>query len=317
MVNSRFLRKLIPILLVLTVVGGILVPQTLALAQDQTTPTSSPTPTPTNPPLRLDCPYPSLAIFSGSSVTFSVDIRYYGPESDSKLFNLSVTSVSDWNITTTAADTGKEISAIQIVGNGLDTPAIQTVDINMTPTGNLQPDPGNYKTTLKVVSGSLNQSMDLTAVVRSQYAFTLTTDPTGYYGNSSPSIVVNSGKASQFSFSVVNSGSGAIENLAFSSTTPDGWNITFTPSTINSLGTGQTQQVDATITAPSGKNVDGDYILTFTGKNQTVSSKMDVRVMVVTPGLPTWAIMTIIVVVVVGLALAYHFLFQRRSKVAV
>lgn len=309
MVNSRLLRILLPMLLVLSAIGGILIPQTLADAQTA----ASSTPTPTQPPLQLDCPYPSLAIYSGSTVSFDVDIKYYG--TDTKLFNINTTSISDWNVTTTAADTGKEISAIQIVGNGVDTPAIQSIKINMTPTGQIQPDPGSYKITLKVSSGTLNQSMDLTAVVKDQYAFSLTTDASGSASASPASVVINSGKGSQFSFNVVNSGSGAINNLDFTSTKPDGWNITFNPSTINSLGAGLTQQVNATITAPSTKNVDGDYILTFKANNQTLSTTMDVRVTVVTPGIPTWVVMAIIIVVVVVLALAYRFVFQRRSKV--
>src|ERR1035437_2764690 len=308
MLRSRLQKYFLPILLILTAIGGVLVPQVAAMAQ---TPSSTDTPTPTAlPKLQLDCPYPSLSNFSGSSFTFDIDIKYYN--TDTKLFNINVTPISGWNITTTATDTGKEISSVQITGNGVDTPAIESIQVNLTPTGNLQPDPGPYNTTLTISSDTFTQKMNLVANVKPQFAFSLNENPGQPV--TSPSIVVNSGGGTPYNFSIINSGSASIQNLTLSATTPAGWNIAFNPATVASVPAGQNQQITATITPPNTQNVDGDYTVTLKAANQTILTTMDVRVRVVTPGFPTWAVMAIIIAVVIVLAIAYHFLIQRRTK---
>jgi uncharacterized membrane protein len=284
MLKSRLQKYFLPILLILTAIGGVFVPQTAALAQ---APASPPTPTSTAvPKLQLDCPYPSLANYSGSSFTFDIDIKYYA--TDTKLFNISVTPVSGWNITTTATDTGKEISSVQITGNGVDTPAIESIQVNLTPTGNLQPDPGPYKTTVTIGSDLFTQTMNLVANVKPQFAFSLNENPSQPV--TSPSIVIGSNGGTPYNFSIINSGSSAINNLSLSAATPPGWSVTFNPATVPSVPAGQNLQITATITPPNGQGVEGDYTVTLKAANQTISTTMDVRVRVVNPGFPTWAV---------------------------
>ncbi len=52
------------------------------------------------------------------------------------------------------------------------------------------------------------------------------------------------------------------------------------PTTIDSLGAGQTQQVDVVINPPEGKTIAGDYMINLKADNGTVSQTMDVRVTV-------------------------------------
>jgi uncharacterized membrane protein len=304
MLRSRLQKYFLPILLITTAIVGVLVPQVAALAQVPPAPTSTAVPR-----LQLDCPYPSLSNYSGSTFTFDIDIKYYN--TDTKLFNINVTPISGWNITTRASDTGKEISSVQITGNGVDTPAIESIQVSLIPTGNLQPDPGPYNTTLTIGSDTFTQKMNLVANVKPQFAFSLNENPSQPVN--SPSIVLNSAGGTPYNFSIINSGSATIENLALSANTPSGWNIAFNPAMVASVPAGQNLQITATLTPPKTKDVDGDYTITLKAANQTISTSMDVRVRVVTPGFPTWAVMAIIIAVVIVLAIAYHFLIQRRT----
>jgi uncharacterized membrane protein len=312
MIRSRLIRALLSIIMVTIVAGGIFAGQAAVLAQGTASDTTT---TPVAAKLKLDCPYPALAAASGSTFSFEVDIKLTGTES--KLFNLSTTSLNGWKVTTTAAISGKEVSAVQLTPLDDPTyPVTETIIVSLAPYTQVYPEPGDYKITFKVSSDTLTESLDLKGTVTPQYSFILTTETENLlyvYQNSSPTVNISEKGSTSFSFSVVNKGSATINDLAMSAETPAGWKVVFTPEKVEPLAYGMMQQVNAAVTPPSGDNVPGDYLMKFRVDNGEISSTMDVRVSVGASTFPAWAFMIIIAVVIVALAVAYQLFFNKRK----
>ena len=101
--------------------------------------------------------------------------------------------------------------------------------------------------------GSITKTIDLTAIVKAKYSFSMTSD------NGRLSMNATAGDANHYTLDLSNSGSVALTNISFTSTQPDEWTVTFNPKTVDTLSPGQTKQVDVVVTPPSGKTIAGDY----------------------------------------------------------
>jgi uncharacterized membrane protein len=319
MAKSRLVYLTLCLTLVLTLVLGFMA-TTAALAQDETTtPTATATPEPTTTPeptatpepapattptgtpasLKLESTYPSLSADSGQSFTFDFDIKYSG---DRQLFNLVSTTQPGWDVTFTSS-TGKTITAVQL--GPVDYTMTEPVKVNMTPSLGQSPEPGEYPLAITVSSGTLSQTINLKATVKAKFSFEMGT-PTGNLNTDAVS-----GKVNHTTIQVRNTGSAAIDKLAFTATNPDGWIVTFSPTQIDSVGSGQTQQVDVSITPPGGKTVAGDYMINITANNGTLSKNLDLRVTVSTPTIWGFVGIIIVVVVIAGLAVLFIKLGRR------
>lgn len=292
MAKSRIVRLMLYLALVLTVASGFIAASAV-YAQETTTPT----PTPAS--LKLESTYPSLSADSGQSFSFDFDIKYSG---DRQLFNLNSTTQPGWDVTFTSS-TGKTITAIQL--GPVDYTVTESVKINMTPSLGQIPAPGEYPLTVTISSGALSQTINLKATVKAKYSFELGT-PTGNLNTSA-----TSGKENHAPIQVLNAGTAAIDKLAFTSSAPEGWIVTFNPSQIDTIGAGQTQQVDAIITPPGGKTVAGDYTVSITANNGTMSQTLQLRVTVSTPTIWGWVGLIIVVLVIAGLAVLFIKLGRR------
>jgi uncharacterized membrane protein len=190
---------------------------------------------------------------------------------DRQLFNLNSTTQPGWDVTFTSSS-GKTITAVQL-------------------------GPVDYTVT--------ESTINLKATVKARYSFELST-PTGNLNTSS-----TSGQENHSPMQVINTGSAAIDKLAFTATSPEGWIVTFSPNQIETIGAGQTQQVEVIITPPGGKTVAGDYMVNITANNGTISRTLDLRVTVSTPTIWGWVGIIIVVLVIAGLAVLFVKLGRR------
>ena len=94
--------------------------------------------------------------------------------------------------------------------------------------------------------------------------------------------------------SLANTGSAPVTGVAFSSTTPTGWTVEFTPADAATVDPGTPVPVTATIT-PSADAIAGDYELTITAKGAEASDDVTIRVRVETPQL--WWIVGVVLIV--------------------
>jgi uncharacterized membrane protein len=308
MLSSRYFRLLVRYLLLTVCLSGI-IGSFVAFPIFAQTPSPSATPA---PELVLDTRYPALSADVGSTFSFDVDIKYY--DTQRTTFNLVATAPSGF----TTAITGNsytQISAIDMAAYDTSTPGIETVTVTFTPDYSNLPQPGVYKGNLKVTNGTLTENITLRATVIARYSFTVDwTDPSTGSTTTDVTMLGAAGKTSNFPFDVTNNGSAEIKNLTFSADAPKGWNVTFTPATLPSLATNQTQQVSALVTPPSGGNRAGDYVLTLNGENGSISAKMILRVSIPPTNTSVWLIVGIAAAIIVVLALIYQFLGKKKPK---
>ncbi len=297
MVRSRLLYLVLCLTLIVTVGVGFLATQASIRAQDTSTPTPTPTATPDS--LKLESTYPALSADSGQTFNFNVDIKYNGSR---QLFNLSASQQPGWDVSF-ANSSGKTITAVQL--GPVDYTVTETITVNISPALGQTPDPGKYPVTVTVSSGSLSQSINLTPTVKAKFSFSLDTAT----GNQNTQ--ATAGEANHTTLQVTNSGTAALDKLAFTSTQPDGWIVTFNPNKIDSIGAGQKQQVDVVITPPGGKTVAGDYMINVTANNGTLSQTMNLRVTVLTPTIWGWVGLIIVILVIAGLGVLFIKLGRR------
>jgi uncharacterized membrane protein len=302
--KSRLLHLFLGLTLVFTLlVGFIAAPLAVSAEDASATPTDTATPTP-QPALTLDCKYPVISNNSGQSYSFSVEIHYFfGTEK--KVFNLTATPPQNWTANVVAGYPESQISAVELQASSFSA-TNETVKVTVAPNSGYYPEPGDYPVSVTVSSGTLSKTIDLIANVKARYSILLSTDT----GNLTTS--ATAGKDNHFSFKILNSGSADVDNISFTSTPPEGWVVTFNPTSIGSLGASQIQQVDAVIKPPEGKTIAGDYMISIAASNGTVTaSTMSVRVTVVTPSIWGWVGIIIVVLVVVALCILFLRLGRR------
>jgi uncharacterized membrane protein len=314
MLNSRIFRLLATSILTLICLGGIISIQVPVLAQTPSpspTPEASPTPA---PKLTLDCQYPAVSAEVGQVFTFSVDVKYTG--TDRQTFNLVATAPSGWSSAVTGTGT-TQVSQVQIAAYDANTPGIQTITVSFTPDFSQLPAPGAYNGSLKVTNGALTETMPLRATVTPTFNFALNwTDPSSGSTTTDVTMLGTPGKVSSFPFNVTNSGSADIKNLTFTAQAPKGWTVTFSPASLSSLTSNQTQPVTADVTPASGPNMAGDYVITLKGDNGTVSAKMTLRINIPAATTSVWVIVGVAAIVIAILVGAYQLLGKKKAKVA-
>ena len=253
--------------------------------------------------LQISAKYPKVQLTSGGTAAFEVTLNLAGNSSDKPMvFELAATAPPNWTVNITPQyPTTTNIASIQL-SPGLTT---ETIEVNATAASYLNPDPGEYPVTLAVTSTNITGSIELDAVVTAKYAVAIVPENQLY------STTATAGGDNTFSITVNNSGSAAISDVNFSSDKPTDWDITFSPTKIDNLTAGSSQNVDVSIKPPS-KAIAGDYVVTLKASGQQASAQdMAVRVTVETP--TVWGVVGIIIVVVVIVGLIFTFRqFSRR-----
>lgn len=247
--------------------------------------------------IELTTPYTKLEGTSGASFEFMVTLDYQGAEA--RVFNLSVTGPKDWAMYITPSyPKDKVIGDIRLEPDMTSGNMISVVAVSPS-----WAEPGEYQVTVEASSGDIQGTLSITPVVIARYGISLTTP------DSRLSTKATAGKDNYFTVVVLNTGSAAIENIAFSSDKPTGWTVDFTPGSIGSLVAGGSQTVDVNI-KPGAKAIAGDYQVILTAKGVQKTTEVSIRVTVETPTVWGWVGVAIIVLVVAGLA----FVFIRFSR---
>jgi len=294
--KSRFFYLFLGISILVTLLVGI---NAAAVFADTTTTTTTTTPLPPN--LTLTCDVPSYSDNSGAVFSYNVTMHYNG--NDSINVKLAATDPTGWN--SSLQYNSKEITSLPIGPiPSYASEDTRTIAVTLQPNNGVSPDPGSYTMTLKATSGQFNISIDLTAIVKDKYGMTVSTPDQKLNANAT------TGKVNNFSFTVQNTGTATLTNTTFTSSAPNNWVITFSPQSIATLAANQTQQVNVSITPPSGTTVAGDYLIDFNVNNAKVSQGLDIRFTVQSPSV--WGVVSIIIIVVVIAGLVFLFLRLGR-----
>ena len=255
---------------------------------------------PTQGKLELTASHTKLEGTSGSSFEFEVKLTYQGDKATT--FDLSVTGPKQWDVYVTPSyPKDKRIKDIRLEPGGYG----ETLSVTATPPLWLKSEPGEYQITLEVSSGEIRGTITFTAVVTAKYSLSLAPADERY------NTTAKAGKNNFFSIEVRNEGSAPIDNITFSSTKPEGWSIEFSLDKVDSLKADKFQTIDVNI-KPGAKTIAGDYMVTLqaSGKEASADKPLDIRVTVETPTIWGWTGVSIILIVVAGLA----FVIMRFSR---
>ncbi|HVY76027.1 MAG TPA: NEW3 domain-containing protein [Puia sp.] len=169
---------------------------------------------------------------------------------------------------------GSQVAALRIDSGKTQNIA---VEISATPVAK----PGKYVIPVSAISNTDTLRLDLEAVVKGNYSLELTT-PTGRLSDE-----ITEGSDGKLQLVVKNTGTLPLEGIVLSAQSPTQWTAKFEPSKIERVDPGQTQQVSVTLSVPN-KTIAGDYMTTFTGRNNYASASAAFRMTVKTSLLSGW-----------------------------
>lgn len=194
------------------------------------------------------------------------------------------------------------VQGSQVAGLRLEPGATQdiSIEIKAAPLS----EPGKYEIPVTATANDENLQLDLEAVVKGNYQLEVTT-PSGRLNDE-----ITEGKSKQIILTVRNTGALPLEELEFSAKTPSQWTATFQPSDIQRLEAGESQEVTATLSVPD-KTIAGDYLTTFTARNDDTNAETTFRMTVKTSLLSGWIG---ILVILAALGMVYYLVrkYGRR-----
>lgn len=245
--------------------------------------------------LQMTTDYPNLRGQASSSFSFTLNV--VNNSDQDRIVNFDTTSPQDWQVTIKPSYQSTQVSSISMKAN-----ANQSIQVDVTPPKSAPAD--QYPIMVKASTGSDTAQLPLSVVIVGQPSLSLAT------ASGQLNTHASADSPSKLTLTVKNTGTDPLQNISLSSSTPDGWQVTFSPSMIDSLAANQTTQVTALIN-PGNRALAGDYMVSITASAGSTSDSKDIRVTVETPTTWGWAAVGAIAVVVIGLGLVF-VRFSRR-----
>ncbi|MCL4486709.1 MAG: NEW3 domain-containing protein [Chloroflexi bacterium] len=244
--------------------------------------------------LKLTTQYPDLRGQANGSFSFTLTAANNADQD--RTVNFDTTLPQDWQATIKPAYQTTQVSAISLKAN-----STQDIDVSVTPPQDAPA--GQYPVVVRASAGGDSTQIPLNVVIVGNAGLSLDTSS----GQLNTQATVDS--ATKVTLVVKNTGSAPLNGVSVTASTPSGWNVSFSPSTIDSLPVNQSTQVDATIT-PGTRALAGDYMVSMTASAGSTSDSKDIRVTVQTPTTWGWAAVAAIALVVIMLGAV----FARYSR---
>lgn len=239
--------------------------------------------------------YPVLRGQTDAKFEFSLDVNNKS-EAD-KNFNISAQAPEKWETNFKPSYEQKLISSFRVKGG-----SSQTIAVEITPPKDAVS--GSYPVLVAVTSGDRKAEVKLTVALTGIYKLDAGT-PTGIL-----SLDSYTGKTSNISLFVKNTGSAPNRAISFSSFKPENWKVEFKPEKLDSLEPGAMKQIEVMVT-PASQALVGDYSVGVSvdgekGSNKTVEFRVSVKTSA------AWGWIGIIIIVAVIAALGGLFLWLGR-----
>lgn len=107
---------------------------------------------------------------------------------------------------------------------------------------------------------------------------------------------ITAGDTKRIDLVVNNTGSAELKDVRLSSSKPEGWEVSFEPTAVETLKAGESVDVQAVVRA-SKKAIPGDYVMNISANTPETGKSVSFRMTVKTPLLWGWIGIGIIVVV--------------------
>ncbi|SKA48431.1 NPCBM-associated, NEW3 domain of alpha-galactosidase [Chitinophaga eiseniae] len=227
--------------------------------------------------------------------TFRYNASLYNGSGHTQLYELRASAPEGWS-------TVFRTEGSQIAGLRMDSGRTQDISVEVTAAPSVKP--GKYTVPVVAITATDTLRTDLEAVVKGNYGLELTT-PSGRLSDE-----ITEGRSKQIQLTVKNTGTLPLEGLELSAQAPMGWNATFEPAKIDRLDPDKEQNITATLHVPD-KTIAGDYVTSFTVRNNNANSNAAFRMTVKTSLLAGWIGM---LVILLSLGIVYYLIrkYGRR-----
>ena len=216
--------------------------------------------------LELDPKLPELQGTAKTSFSYEADLK--NDSLKDTVVNLSAKAPDGFEVTFTQGYNSQQIASIPLKAG-----ASKTIKAKVTPPDDAAA--GHYKVQLAaqsaVASATAPVRLDIEGAAKIGLA-----GPNGRLSGSA-----TAGKERDFTFTVLNNGSKAAENVKVTANPPSGWKIETEPKTLPSIAPNGKAQVSVHVT-PSDKAVAGDYMLDVRASGKGTSDDAQFRVTVET-----------------------------------
>lgn len=227
--------------------------------------------------------------------TFEYTLELQNDTPQQLTFELQAVGPRGWTV---SVEPSGEADATSVT---VDARGSQTLTLTATPPP--QVSEGAFPLRADAVAGEQAVGIDLVAEVTGRIEMALTTP------DERLNTTATAGSGRELDVVVNNLGTAPLVGLSLSGSGPSEWEITFEPSTLDSVAPGNSAPVTAIIT-PSANAVAGDYVVTLQASGEGIDQSVDIRVTVETP--PIWGIVGIglIALTLAGMA----WIFRRYGR---
>jgi uncharacterized membrane protein len=252
--------------------------------------------------IELQATYPKVESYAPEPVfRFTVTLIYRGDQV--REFNLQTSGPPGWNTYVTSSDESARISVIKLEPDKSEPYQVKVI---ASPLPAAIVEANNYSVTLTASSGTISDSIELTAVVVPTYSLALFLTGSLYNGE------VTAGEDNLFTVTAENTGSGELTDIKFSARKPKDWLVEFQPDEIDRLAPDSIQEVEVNI-RPAADATDGYYSVTLIAEAAQARQTTEVRVRIEEPELTWLWVGVAIALLVIG---AFAFVFLRLSRQA-
>jgi len=245
--------------------------------------------------ITLETSYPTLRGSSGDKFQFSLDVR--NETGQDAVFNFRATAPQGWQTSFRPAYESKQITSLQINAG-----SSRSIEFEVTPPYRAQA--GEYDFKVEVEAGRARAEKDLKVVLTGTYDLKVGT-PSGLL-----SLVTERGKKTTATLLVQNTGSAPQREISFQSFKPENWKVEFSPEKLENVQPGEVKQVEVSIT-PAEQALVGDYSVSLAIDGERVNRDLEFRVTIRAGATWGWVGLAIIVLVVAGLGVTFHYLGRR------
>jgi len=245
--------------------------------------------------ITLETSYPTLRGSSGDKFQFTLGVR--NETGQDAVFNFRATAPQGWQTSFRPAYESKQITSLQINAG-----SSRSIEFEVTPPYRAQA--GEYDFKVEVEAGRARAEKDLKVVLTGTYDLKVGT-PSGLL-----SLVTERGKKTTATLLVQNTGSAPQREISFQSFKPENWKVEFSPEKLENVQPGEVKQVEVSIT-PAEQALVGDYSVSLAIDGERVNRDLEFRVTIRAGATWGWVGLAIIVLVVAGLGVTFHYLGRR------
>ena len=231
-----------------------------------------------------------------ASATFNFSATLSNNSGSEQAYSLAAQAPEGWQVTFAPSGESSQIASLTL-GAGES----QGLDISVTPAANVTA--GEYTIPCIAASGGETLTAELKVIITGTYGLQVST-PSGNL-----SVDSYAGSETAVTLSITNTSSAELQNVALTSTAPDGWSVRFDSAAIDSIPAGETREVTAYITS-STDALSGDYVTQITATANETTASAEFRVAVKTQ--TVWGIVGAVIIVI--LAYAVYRIFRKYGR---